>query len=120
MVTHQLSIGILLGVASASAANIGVVVEKYAMRRMPPLNARKSSQMVRRLLGNPVWLLGFCIVALGLVVQVVALSVASISVVQAVAPTGTALLLVLSHVFLGDRLRRAEYVGIGALVVALG
>ena len=90
------------------------------MRRMPPLNVRKSSQMVRRLLGNPLWLLGFCIVAFGLVVQVVALSVASISVVQAVAPTGTALLLVLSHIFLGDRLRRAEYFGIAALVVALG
>lgn len=120
MVTHQLLIGVLLGVSSAAAANVGVVVEKRAMRRMPPLNARKSSDMIARLVSNPMWLLGFCIVAFGLVVQVVALSVASISVVQAVAPTGTALLLVLSHIFLGDRLRRAEYFGIAALVVALG
>ena len=118
--THQLSVGILLGVASAAAANVGVVIEKRAMRRMPPLDARRGSEMLRRLIGNPMWLAGFSLVAFGLVLQVVALSVASISVVQAVAPTGTALLLVLSHIFLGDRLRRAEYFGIAALVVALG
>ncbi len=90
------------------------------MRRMPPLDARKTSEMVRRLVGNPVWVIGFGTIAAGLVMQVLALSLASISVVQAVAPTGTVLLLVLSHIFLGDRLRRAEYVGIAALIVALG
>jgi drug/metabolite transporter (DMT)-like permease len=62
---------------------------------------------------------GFCMIAIGLAMQVVALSLASISVVQAVAPTGTVLLLVLSHFVLGDRLRRVEYLGIAALVAAL-
>jgi PAS domain S-box-containing protein len=117
---HELSAGILLGAASAAAANIGVVIEKLAIRRMPPLDARKTTAMVRRLLGNPVWVIGFVTIAAGLVMQVVALSLASISVVQAVAPTGTVLLLVLSHLFLGDRLRRSEYFGIAALVLALG
>ena len=118
--SHQLSAGILLGVVSAVAANVGVVVEKLAIRRMPLLNALKSREMLRRLIGNPVWVIGFSTIAAGLIMQVLALSLASISVVQAVAPTGTALLLVLSHIFLGDRLRRAEYFGIAALVVALG
>jgi len=86
---------------------------------MPPLDARKSGQMVRRLLHSPVWVLGFSMIAVGLAMQIVALSLASISVVQAVAPTGTVLLLVLSHFVLGDRLRRAEYFGIAALVAAL-
>ncbi len=117
---HALSAGILLGVTSAAAANVGVVVEKLAIRRMPPLDARKTTAMVGRLISNPVWVIGFITIAAGLAMQVVALSLASISVVQAVAPTGTVLLLVLSHVFLGDRLRRAEYFGIAALVVALG
>jgi PAS domain S-box-containing protein len=116
---HQLVAGILLGGASAAAANVGVVVEKIAMRRMPPFGVRKTTDMVYRLIRNPFWVLGFCLIAVGLVVQVLALSLASISVIQAVAPTGTVLLLVLSHIFLGDRLRRAEYAGIASLVVAL-
>ena len=115
----QLSAGIILGIASAGAANAGVVVEKIAMRRMPAFNARRSSNMLATLIRNPVWVIGFSMVAVGLGLQVLALSLASISVVQAVAPTGTVLLLVLSHVVLGDRLRRNEYFGIFALVVAL-
>jgi PAS domain S-box-containing protein len=117
---HQLVAGLVLGCASAAAANAGVVVEKLAMRRMPPFDARNSTDMVWRLVRNPFWFMGFSMIAIGLAVQVLALSLASISVVQAVAPTGTVLLLVLSHIFLGDRLRRMEYAGIAALVVALG
>jgi drug/metabolite transporter (DMT)-like permease len=116
--SHQLTAGIILGCASAASANAGVVIEKIAMRRMPAFEARNTVDMVRRLLRSPVWVLGFSMIAAGLVIQLMALSLASISVVQAVAPAGTVLLLVLSHVFLGDRLRRAEYVGIGALVAA--
>lgn len=116
---HELTSGILLGCAAAAAANVGVVIEKLAMRRMPAFDARKTSEMVRRLIRNPVWILGFGMIAASIVAQMLALSLASISVVQAVAPTGTILLLVLSHIFLGDRLRRAEYFGIASLLGAL-
>jgi drug/metabolite transporter (DMT)-like permease len=115
-----LTVGIVLGVASAASANIGVVVEKVAMRRMPRLNARKSSHMIRTLISEPLWITGFGLILLGLGLQVLALSLASISIVQAVAPTGTVLLLVVSHFVFGDRLGRYEYVGIVALLVALG
>jgi drug/metabolite transporter (DMT)-like permease len=116
---HELAFGILLGCAAAAAANVGVVIEKLAMRRMPAFDARRTSEMVRRLIRNPVWVMGFGMIAVSIVAQTLALSLASISVVQAVAPTGPILLLVLSHIFLGDRLRHAEYFGIAALVMAL-
>jgi drug/metabolite transporter (DMT)-like permease len=116
--SHQLTAGIILGCTSAASANAGVVIEKLAMRRMPAFETRNTVDMVRRLLRSPVWVLGFSMIAAGLAIQVMALSLASISVVQAVAPAGTVLLLLLSHVFLGDRLRRAEYLGIAALVAA--
>jgi drug/metabolite transporter (DMT)-like permease len=118
--SDSLTVGIVLGVGSAAAANIGVVVEKIAMRRMPRLNARKSNHMIRTLLGQPLWILGFGLIVLGLGMQVLALSLASISIVQAVSPIGTVLLLVVSHFVFGDRLGRYEYMGIVALVVALG
>jgi drug/metabolite transporter (DMT)-like permease len=55
----------------------------------------------------------------GLATQVVALSLAPISLVQAVAASGIVLLLLLSHFVLGDRLGRHQYLGIGAIGVAL-
>jgi drug/metabolite transporter (DMT)-like permease len=115
-----LTMGIVLGAVSAAAANMGVVVEKVAMRRMPRFNVRKSTHMIRTLAGNPLWLVGFAIIAAGLVMQVLALTLASISIVQAVSPIGTILLLVASHFAFGDRLGRYEYAGITALILALG
>ena len=119
--SHQLSAGILLGVASAvgcerrSRGREACDSSDASLERAQ--ESRDASKVDRQ---SRVGRLDSARSPLGLVMQVLALSLASISVVQAVAPTGTALLLVLSHIFLGDRLRRAEYFGIAALVVALG
>jgi drug/metabolite transporter (DMT)-like permease len=117
--SDSLTVGVVLGAVSAAAANLGVVVEKVAMRRMPRFNARHTTQMIRTLITRPLWLAGFVLIAAGLGMQLVALSLASISIVQAVAPVGTILLLVASHFIFGDRLGRYEYAGIAALVIAL-
>jgi drug/metabolite transporter (DMT)-like permease len=96
-----------------------VVIEKLAVRRMPPFHLRRAAEMVRRLASEPLWVGGFALILVGLITQVLALSLASISIVQAVSPVGTVLLLVLSHFILGDKLGRLEYLGIAALVVGL-
>ena len=55
----------------------------------------------------------------GLGIQVLALTLAPISIVQAVAACGITLFLVLSHFILGERLTRVEYLGIAAILASL-
>jgi uncharacterized membrane protein len=118
-VTGALVAGILLAVCSAIFNNTGMVIEKLAIRRMPVLHARKSVEMLKTLFRAPLWFGGFLLLAAGLATQVFALTLAPISLVQAVSACGIVLLLVLSHFFLGDRLGRVEYIGMGCVFLAL-
>jgi diguanylate cyclase (GGDEF)-like protein len=97
----------------------GMVMEKLATRRLPTIHARQGLRMIGILARDPVWVFGFTLLALGLVTQVLALTLAPISIVQAVAACGIALFLVLSHFVLGERLTKFEYVGIACILLSL-
>lgn len=111
--------GVVLTVVSAVLYNSGFVAEKVAVGRMPEIHAARSFHMVRTLASSPLWLAGFTSLLAGLCCQVVALSLAPIAVVQPVFASGIALLVVLSTVVLGERLRRSEWAGLAAVAVAL-
>jgi drug/metabolite transporter (DMT)-like permease len=115
----QLETGVLIEALSVSMGATGMVLEKLATRRLPPVHARKGLQLVATLARDPLWLLGFTLLFFGLGIQVLALTLAPISIVQAVAACGITLFLVLSHFILGERLTRVEYLGIAAILASL-
>ncbi|HXN61469.1 MAG TPA: DMT family transporter [Acidimicrobiales bacterium] len=115
----QLTWGIVFAVLSVTVYASGMVLEKAATRRLPPVHARQGVHMIRVLSRDPLWLTGFALLLLGLGFQVLALTSAPISIVQTVAACGIALFLVLSHFVLGDRLTKIEYLGIATMLVAL-
>jgi drug/metabolite transporter (DMT)-like permease len=115
----QLQSGVLIEALSVSMGATGMVIEKLATRRLPPVHARKGVQMVATLVRDPLWVLGFTLLFLGLGTQVLALTLAPISIVQAVAACGITLFLVLSHFVLGERLNKIEYLGIAAILTSL-
>jgi drug/metabolite transporter (DMT)-like permease len=117
--TGRVVAGLVLAVCSAVFYNTGMVIEKLATTKMPQVHVRRSVEMIRVLFRSALWDLGFVLLLLGLATQVVALSLAPISLVQAVAASGIVLLLVLSHFVLGDQLGSYEYLGIAAIGVAL-
>ena len=116
---RPLTSGILLAALSVTMYSTGMVLEKLATRRLPSIHARRGLQMVATLARDPLWLLGFVLLVLGLGTQVLALTLAPISIVQAVAACGIALFLVLSHFVLGERLSKFEYAGIVAILFSL-
>ncbi len=120
MISHaHLAAGVAITILSAILYNIGFVIEKRALSGLPPVHLRRPGHLVRSLLSSPLWLWGFCAILLGLALQVLALSVVSISVVQPIFVSGIVLLLVLSHYSLGERLGRGEWIAIGTVVGAL-
>ena len=116
---NQETAGIVLAVLSTVMYTIGIVTEKRATRRLPELHARQAVQMVTTLFGDSYWLLGFALLVCGLLTQILALSLAPISIVQPLSVSGIVLLLILSHFFLNDRLGKEEYLGISAILLAL-
>lgn len=118
--THaHLGFGVLMSVLSAVLYNVGFVIEKHGLSDMEPVHARRIGHLARTLLSSPIWLIGFCSMLAGLGLQVVALSLAPISVVQPIFVSGIVVLLVLSHVTLNERLGAREWVAIGMVGLAL-
>jgi len=108
-----------LAAASAVLYNSGFVLEKQALRGIEAISATRPLRLVGRLVGSPRWVGGFSLLLVGLALQVAALSLAPISVVQPIFAAGLLLLLTLSHVTLGERLRRGDLVAIGLVIVAV-
>jgi drug/metabolite transporter (DMT)-like permease len=111
--------GIGLALLAAAAYNVGVILEKRALGRMPALDVRRVVHVVTGLLTDPAWLAGFGLMLTGLACQVIVLTFEPVSVVQPVLASGVALLLVLSRLVLGERLGRAEFWCVAAMAVTL-
>jgi uncharacterized membrane protein len=112
--------GAVLAAVSSLLYNAGFLVEKRALDRLPPVQAHRLGHLVRSLLSSRVWIVGFVVVVAGLLLQVLALSLAPLSVVQPVLVAGIIVLVVCSHVALGERLGRAERIAVGLVILGLG
>lgn len=105
----QAGIGIAVAAFATSAYNVGLIFEKRALGKLPSIDARHAFKLARTLLLSPVWLLGFALMLCGFGLQVVALTLAPVSVVQPVLGSGVVILVVLSRIVLRERLGRLEF-----------
>lgn len=114
--------GLGIGVAALATTsyNVGLILEKRALSRLPPIDARHAVALLRTVLLDPAWMIGFALMSCGLGFQVVALTLAPVSVVQPVIGSGIVILVVLSAVVLRERLGRLELGCVLAVVVAIG
>jgi drug/metabolite transporter (DMT)-like permease len=115
----NLALGIALELVATVVYNVGFVLEKRALRRLPRISVRRPRTLVLTLATSPGWLLGFFVIAAGLGVQIVALSLIPLSVAQPIQISGLALLVLFSAVFLGERATPREWAGLGVLALSL-
>ncbi len=113
-------LGVLVAALATTSYNVGLIVEKRALGTMPAIDARHAVSMVRTLAFNPGWLGGFSLMLCGFALQVVALMLAQVSVVQPVLGSGVVILVLLSRLVLRERLGRVELGCVLAVAVAIG
>lgn len=112
-------IGVALALIATVIYNAGMVLEKRALDDLPTLSLRKVGRLLRALVTSRAWLSGFLVMAVGLMCQVVALSLVPLSVAQPIQLAGLALLIVFSAVFLGERVTPREWAALGVLAGSL-
>ena len=96
--TWRLAGGLVLALASACALNWSYFVQHGAAASLPPLSLRRPWRSLTALFGNRRWLVGFWTGIGGWVLYVVALTLAPLSLVQACAAGGLAVLAALAGV----------------------
>jgi drug/metabolite transporter (DMT)-like permease len=114
-----LFLGIVLGLIATVLYNAGFVLEKRALRDLPPISVRRVGGLLHALCTSRAWLTGFSVMGLGMACQIVVMSLVPLSVAQPIQLAGLALLVVFSSVFLGERTTPREWAGLGVLALSL-
>ncbi len=119
----QVSLGIVVAVCSVALYDLGYVLEKQALAELPPLSRRTASMLVA-VARSPRWVAGFVAMLSGLGLQVVALTLAPVSVVQPLLAAGVLGVVVAGRTVLGERLGRRDWLAVvlvlaGVVTIAL-
>lgn len=108
---------VLATLAATTLIQTGYFLWKLSADRQPRAGAGGPLAIVRALLTDWRWLLGFAALSAGWLLFVQATSLGEISVVQPLMSAGDVLLIALAVVFLHERLGRIEWLGVGLTVI---
>jgi hypothetical protein len=116
----KLGAGLALALVAALVLNIGFFVQHGATNAMHSLSLRHPFGSVRLLVTNRQWMLGYATGWVGWGIYIAALSLAPLSLVQAVAAGGVGVLAFLAHRLgtpLGGRERLGAWIAVAGLVL---
>ncbi|HEV3292245.1 MAG TPA: hypothetical protein VG123_24985, partial [Streptosporangiaceae bacterium] len=106
-------------VAATVIYNLGFILEKRALGRLPAIDAHHLWRLLRTLFTAPAWLAGFTLICCGLVLQVLVLSLVPLTVAQPLQACGVVVTIVFSRLVLHERLGRTELACIAVIAVAV-
>ncbi len=117
-------VGIALALIAALMTNTASLLKHRGCHHAEPVSIRRPLSSARRLAGSPWFAAGWGMAAVAWLVHVAALSMAPISVVQAVLAGGAVLLAVISQRIFGDPVERRQWLalllgGAGLALLAL-
>jgi uncharacterized protein YbaR (Trm112 family)/drug/metabolite transporter (DMT)-like permease len=115
-VTHA---GIAIALVATTIYNVGFVLEKRALTYLPAIDAHRIWSLLRTLFTAPGWLAGFSLILVGMVLQLVVLSLEPLTVAQPLQASGVVVTILLSWLVLRERLGRIELVCIAVLVASV-
>jgi drug/metabolite transporter (DMT)-like permease len=111
--------GILLALSCALATNIGFLYKHRGARQAPAVNMRHPLRTARGLFGSRLFAIGMAIATFAWTFHVAALSLAPLSVVQAVLAAGVVLLAVMAERIFGLRIGSRQWLGLGLTAFGL-
>jgi hypothetical protein len=114
----EVALGATLAVASAVLYDVGYVLEKQALLALPSLPAHPF-RLWRVCVKSPRWLAGFVIMLGGLALQLIALTLAPVTVVQPILAAGVLGVAAAGRLVLGERLGPRECVALVLVAVAV-
>lgn len=100
---------------ASTSINIGKALQKKGTKSLPKLTFKKD--VLKTYFSNETWKLGLGLDVIGGLMMIVALAIAPVSVVQPVSAGGVAILAGFSHMFLDEKLKEKEWIGVWCAVL---
>jgi drug/metabolite transporter (DMT)-like permease len=115
----MLGLGIICAIGASALYNTSIALQALEAREVGHEHALRAS-LIGRLVRNPRWLVATLIGLLGWPLEIVALLMAPLTVVQPCLASGLVLLLFLGVTRLGETPGRREYGSVAAIVIGVG
>jgi multidrug transporter EmrE-like cation transporter len=112
-------LGLLCALLSALATNLAFLFKQRGAIAAPAVDMRQPLRSARDLFRSKWWSIGWAVAGVAFALHVAALSLAPISIGQAVLAGGLVFLAVLAERFFGFEVGRRQWIGIGLVAVAL-
>ncbi len=112
-------VSILSGLLSYSAFNVGFALEKKAVKKLKPEEQKRIVSMMKQLLRNKTWLIGFFLTVLSIVLYFVALIWAPLSAIAPLSGFGLVILITYAHIDLQESFNYKEIIGIILVIVGV-
>jgi len=111
--------GILLALLCALTTNVGFLYKHRGACAAPSVDMRRPLQSAKALFASPLFTIGWVIGAGAWVFHVAAMSVAPLSLVQAVLAGGMVMLAIMAEQMLGCSIGRRQWIGLGLTAFGL-
>ncbi len=115
----MLALGLLVAVASTYCMNYGVFLLKREVDRLPRLGVHSLWRTVKAFVTSLPWLKAQGLQLAGGVLHIIAIGLAPLSLVEPIDTAGICFLVILSVVYLGERARWVDWVGIAAVLAGI-
>ncbi|MFC1708211.1 DMT family transporter [Planctomycetota bacterium] len=112
-------LGVAVMLVATSTVNVGAVLQKKAVDGLPPFDSQSLTNSVRGVLATPLWLAGWVLMTVGLLLNMIALGLADMSIIQPLNGFGLCVLAVFSRVYLGEQLTPITLVGIASVILGV-
>jgi multidrug transporter EmrE-like cation transporter len=119
-VSLGVGVGLLCALLSALGTNLAFLFKRRGALAAPDVDMRHPLRSAIDLFRSKWWSIGWAVAAVAFALHAAALSLAPISIAQAVLAGGLVFLAVLAERFFGLELGRRQWIGIGVVAVSLG
>jgi drug/metabolite transporter (DMT)-like permease len=112
-------LGMAIMLVSTTCMNIGTVIQKKAVDKLPPMESQTVGDNVKGVVLNKIWIVGWLLTTLAMVLNMVALGYADMTVIQPLIGFGLVVLVASSHFILGEKPSKQEIGGIAVAIIGV-
>lgn len=116
---HSLWPFLMIGMVASVLLAMGLLMMKSRGEGLPPARGAGTPHAIFRWLRDPMWLGGLGVETAGYALYVIALAAAPVSIIAVMMQGGIALFVLFAAIFLGERARPREWIGIGGIIAAM-
>ncbi|HEY6395706.1 MAG TPA: hypothetical protein VIX12_09835, partial [Candidatus Binataceae bacterium] len=108
-----------LAAGASTLLALGLLMMKSRATALPAARGAGTFRAILKWICDPVWIGGLTVQTLGYALYVVALSGSAVSLLAVMMQGGIAIFVLFSVLFLGERARAREWLGIGSIVLGM-